>query len=269
MQGLPAVIHLPSAFDTFLLLLCLGAFGMSLWCLLFMAPLTRLKRFMATIDSLGGGMKGIEAHVDGVRDEIKTRLAELEEKARRQVEEARQAATAGLDKLARENRELQREMERLRKDVQSLQAELRATGADTMKVGQSCKALTKQLQQLRSDFDALDVELRESVRQLVADSFSTVESTVLSALDAVQEEILYGVSASTPPSKPLPTCPEPSRPVFGGERRGRDNIIPVEPLFANLRAGAEDEETESEGEPDGPGPDDEGGASDEGPQGAG
>ena len=36
-----------------------------------------------------------------------------------------------------------------------------------------------------------------------------------------------------------------------------------------LRAAAEDEETESEGEPEGPGPEDEGGASDEGPEGAG
>ncbi len=226
-----------------LIVVSIAAFIMSLYCLLFMVPFKRLRRFIERIDSLGGGMKGIENHVDGVREEIRTRLTELEEAMRKQLADSRQGASASVDKVMREHREAQRELERLRRDVQSLQAELRASGADTMKANQSCEALTKQIQQLRNDFDALDVELRESVRQLVAESLSTVESTVLSALDAFQEELFYGVSPSSGPSKPAPPRTEPSRPapVFGGaDRPGRENIIPVGPLFVKLHAG-EDE----------------------------
>jgi len=226
--------------EVVLIVVAVAAFVMSLYSLLFMVPFKRFRRFIERIDSLGGGMKGIETHVDGVHGEIKARLAELEEGTRKQVAESRQGATAAVDKLLREHREVQRELERLRRDVQSLQAELRASGADTMKAGQSCEALTKQLQQLRNDFDALDVELRESVRQLVADSLSTVESTVLSALDAVQEEILYGSSGPAGPGKPTPRGQEPVRPstVFGPpERQTRENIIPVGPLFVKLHSG--------------------------------
>jgi uncharacterized protein YoxC len=233
--------------EVVLIVVAVAAFVMSLYSLLFMVPFKRFRRFIERIDSLGGGMKGIETHVEGVRDEIKARLAELEEGTRKQLAETRQGATAAVDKLLREHREVQRELERLRKDVQSLQAELRASAADTMKVGQSCEALTKQLQQLRNDFDALDVELRESVRQLVAESLSTVESTVLSALDAVQEEILYGTSGSTGPGKPMPPRQEPARPspIFSApERQSRDNIIPVGPLFMKLRSAETERDAE-------------------------
>jgi outer membrane murein-binding lipoprotein Lpp len=219
--------------DIVLIVVSIAAFMMALYCVLFMVP---VKRFVERINSLGGGMKGIEEHVAGIRDDVQARLAELEQAARQQLAEARQAAAGGLDKLARENRELQRELEKLRKDLQALQAELRATGSDTMRAAQSCDGLSKQIEQLRNDFDALDVELRESVRQLVADSYNTVESTILSALDAVQEEILYGTSGLSGPARALPPRPEPSRPAggSGSERRGRDNIIPVGPLFSGL-----------------------------------
>jgi len=222
-----------------LIVVSIAAFIMSLYCLLFMVPFKRFRRFIERIDSLGGGMKGVENHVDGVREEIKARLTELEEGTRKQLAESRQGASAAADKLIREHREAQRELERMRRDVQSLQAELRAASADTMKASQNSEALTKQLQQLRSDFDALDVELRESVRQLVADSLSTVESTVLSALDAMQEEIFYGTSGSPRPNKPVPPRTEPTRPasVFGGtDRPARENIIPVGPLFVKLHS---------------------------------
>jgi hypothetical protein len=119
-----------------------------------------------------------------------------------------------------------------------------------MKVAQTAESLTRELQQLRGDFDALDVELRESVRQLVADSFSTVESTVLSALDAVQEEILYGASEPSAPSgKTVQPRQKPERrPTTGlsGSTGGHggDKIIPMGPLFADLNRVDEQPEAE-------------------------
>jgi len=217
-----------------LIIVSMAAFIMALYCVLFMVP---VKRFVERINSLGGGMKGIEEHVAGIRDEVKARLVEVEQVTRQQLAEVRQAAVSSTEKVAKESRELHREIEKLRKDVQALQAELRATASDTMKAVQSCEALSKQIEQLRSDFDALGLELRESVRQLVANSFNSVESTVLSALDAVQEEILYGTSGPSGPARPVPPRSEPLRPPTGSgtDRRGRDNIISMGPLFSDPR----------------------------------
>ncbi len=182
-----------------LIVVSFGSLIVALYCLFFMVP---VKRFWERIHSLGGGMKGIESHVDGVRDEVGGRLARLEEGMQHQISESREAAEGALDKFARDNRGLHRELEGLRKDLQSLQAELRDSSADIMKVARSTDSLTRRLEQLRSDFDTLDPELRSSMRQLVADSFSTVESTVLSALEAVQEEMLSGMSEPPGPVKP-------------------------------------------------------------------
>jgi hypothetical protein len=218
-----------------LILVSFGALIIALYCLFFMVP---VKRFWERIRSLGGGMKGIEAHVDGVRNEIRGRLDAVEKAAEQCVAQAGQASEAVTSRLAREQREVKREMERFRADLQSLQAELRQTANDTMKAQQSCEALAKRVERLLGDFDALDVELRESVRQLVAESISTVESTVLSALEAMQEEIVYvangvpeprenGPNRSHTTSRPSGWTPAP--------RRTHDNIITMEPLFARLR----------------------------------
>lgn len=211
----------------------------ALRCLFFMVP---LKRFMLHIRSLGGGMQGIEAHVKEVLEEVRGELAQLEAAARQQTGETREAVQGSIDRVARDNRETQRELEKMRKDLQSLQAELRGTASDARKVAQSIEGLTKELQQLRGDFDGLDPELRASVRRLVADSFNTVESTVLSALEAVQEEMLYGVSKppeSTKPFGPRQEPPRPSRsgrepPGTGPGRRTRENIITMTPLFPGV-----------------------------------
>ncbi|MHC4592258.1 MAG: hypothetical protein ACYS8L_06135 [Planctomycetota bacterium] len=236
-----------------LIIVGFGALIIALYCLFFMVP---VKRFWERINSLGGGIEGVESHVAGVHDEIAGRLAALEEATREQIAENREAAQSRLERLAKDSRESQRELDRLRKDVQALQAGLRQAGSDDMKVGRSLESLAKQLQQLRGDFDALDVELRESVRQLVSDSFNTVESTVLSALDAVQEEILYGASEpSSRSTKALQPRQKPDRRPpsgFGGaERSPGDKIIPIEPLFAGLHPNeevAEPEKEESSGE---------------------
>ncbi len=219
----------------------------ALYCLIFMVP---LKRFRERISSLGGGMKGIESYVGGVRERVEARLGALEEQVQQQLDEGRQTAESAVDALARDQRELRREVEKLRKEAQSLQAELRETRDDAMKVVRSHQALSKRLEQIAGDFDALDVELRESVRQLVADSFSSVESMVLSALEAVQEEMLYGPSEPSSSPKgfaPRRDQPRPAPRFAAGSDAERDNIITVEPLFARLRD--EEREGRDEGEP--------------------
>lgn len=222
----------------------------SLYCLFFMVP---VKRFWERIRTLGGGLKGIEAHVNGVRESIGKRLDDVEKRTEAELTAFRAELEETLESLSRDNRKSRRELESLRKDVQSLQADLRSTSADAGKLAQRLESLTAEVQQLRSDFDALDVELQRAVQQRVADSFTTVESTVLSALEAIQEEILYGVSDSPTPSPPSRSAP----PTSGSTARGpRENIITVEPLFANLRQEErEHEEEEEEGEE----PPDEGG----------
>ena len=227
---------MPQWMAVVLIFVAFGSLIIALYCLFFMVP---VKRFWERINSLGGGMKGIEAHLSGVRDEFARRLNELESSTGQQIEEGRQAAQATLDRLGRDCRGVQREMEVLRKELESLQA-----------VAQSTRSLTRELQQLRGDFDGLDVELRESVRQLVADSFASVESTVLSALDAVQEEILYGTSGPSGGSRPRqprrqagPTSPDFARP---GGTHGRDNIIAVRDLFAALNQGKGEKAEEPE-----------------------
>jgi signal transduction histidine kinase len=217
-----------------LIILCLLSLVGVGWCLLFMAPLEKFRRH---VNSLGGGMKGVEQHLGEVREEIHDRLAALEESSRQKIGETRENVEASLGKLAADAREFRRELDALSGGVESLRAELAETTSNGAKAAQGIEALTKQLARLRNDFDSLDVELRESVRQLVGESFSTVESTVLSALDAVQEEIVYGIWE--PPDKsrhfqPRPTDarPTPSHPRPAG--RSRDNIISVAPLFAGL-----------------------------------
>lgn len=239
-----------------LIILCLLSLVGVGWCLLFMAP---LEKFRKRVNSLGGGMKGVEQHVTEVSEEIHGRLASLEESSRQKIGETRENVEASLGKLAAEGDEFRQQLDAFGADLQALRDELAETSAHGAKVMQSLEAATKQLARMRSDFDSLDVELRESVRQLVGESFSTVESTVLSALDAVQEEIVYGISE--PPERPPRFQPRRldnrtptsyARPAA----RGRDNIISVGPLFAGLPPdgggdsgqGEEPEESPSDGE---------------------
>ncbi len=239
-----------------IILCCLSTLAAG-YCLIYLFP---LKGFWQRVNSLGGGLKGIEAHVRGVRDEIEARLTQIEESSRAESEEAKQAIEKSLERVARDGREARRELERIRKDLQSLQAELRETAADARRMSEGVGSVTRELEQLRSDSATLDAELRASVRQLVADSYNSVESTVLSALEAVQEEMLYGTA-------PTPTPPEPARPRAEPARPGSDfdpgdtdsKIIAMEPLFAGLQKpenpaepGAPDDEAADEPE-DGPG----------------
>jgi len=212
-----------------------AALIISLYCLFFMVP---VRRFLAHIRSLGGGMKGMEAHLESMREEVSARLAELETSTQDQVAQAQEAAESALEKVSEESREARRELNRVRKNLQSLQAELRETAADSSKVSRGASALTTQLQQLRKDFDVLDIELRRSVQREVANSFSSVESTVLSALEAIQGEIVYGTARPSdggngqPPEQPRTRTATP----FGRSSERRMSEQPkVQPLFPELQ----------------------------------
>jgi hypothetical protein len=201
-----------------LIITSLTALGLAVYCRIFMAP---LERFRERVNALGGGLRGVESHFTGVAGDLQSRVEALEEKTDGGIAEAG------------------REVETLRRELQALQEQARATAAEATRAAQTADSLAKQLAQFRSDFDALDVELKESVRQLVADSLTTVESTVLAALEAIQEEILHGVPEPVGPPSPFTTRRGPTKPAPAFDpaaaRRRRENIITVEPLFADLR----------------------------------
>ncbi len=226
-----------------------GALIISFYCLIFTV---KEKSFWARIHSLGGGLRGIEAHVAGVKEELSNRLDAVEKSGAEQSDALRQETEASVEKLSKSDRESARETERLRRELQGLQAELREAIAGNARLGQAVETLTNQLRQLRGDVDGLGVELRESVRQQVADSFMSVESTILAALDAVQEEMLYGVNQPTGGSTPFSARRTGPKPAPCGEG-DRQNIISMGPLFASVSAQrdqgepAEDEAEAEEG----------------------
>jgi hypothetical protein len=244
-----------------LIVFSVGALIIALYCLFFMVP---VKRFWERIGSLGGGLKGMEAHVKGVHDEVSKRLDSLEREAGERHEAISQESSEAAEKLARSDRELHRSLRQLRGDVESLQEELTRTRDHNAKLARSVEALTGQLQQLHSDFDLRGVELRESVRQQVADSFTTVESTILSALDAVQSEMLQSVGLPVTPPKSFSSRrphPTPARNGDAFSTSARSNIISVGSLFSDTAGNRS--EAEPEPEPDGEAESEEEGALDE------
>ncbi len=221
----------------------------ALYCLIFMVP---VKRFWQRIRTLGGGLKGIEAHLNGVRASISQRLEDVENNTREQLETSRRELEESLERIYRANRQTRRELEELRHTVESLQSELHGTSADSRRALQNSESLATRLQQTKDDFEALDAELRQAVRQQVANSFSSVESTVLATLEAIQQEIVYGLSDSSPSARKRPTHPP------GSPRCTREKIITVEPLFANMRREeVNDQPAEDEEEPGGESADEE------------
>jgi hypothetical protein len=242
-----------------LIITSLTALGLAIYCRIFMAP---LERFRERVNALGGGLKGIESHFTGVAGELQERVEALEQNTSGQITEARELLQGAAEGQARDLREVRREVAKLQRELQGLQKALDDTAADTAKAAQTAESLAKQLGQFRSDFDALDVELQESVRQLVADSLATVESTVLAALEAIQEEILHGVAEPAGPANPFSTRRGPSKPAKsfepGAGRGRRENIITVEPLFADLRQKGQQAEPEEPGEGEKPAPEAEG-----------
>jgi hypothetical protein len=231
-----------------LILISTGALIMALYCLLFMVP---VKRFLARVRSLGGGVKGMEALVEGIHEDVCRRLSELEASVQDQIGHARESSQQTVERLAKDTRQARRDLERLRGDLQSLQAELRTTASGGANAAQSVEELAKRLQQFQGDFDQLDVKLRESVRTLVADSFRGVESTVLTALDGLQQEMLAERPRGATPARTFVPRRRPSRPApeFGGNGTPHPETI-IEPLFAGLNAGGRDKGENAEEDAD-------------------
>lgn len=210
-----------------LTILCCLSLVLALYCFIFMVP---IKRFWERIDSLGGGMEGIEAHVEGVKSEISRRIKAVEEETREGIEAAAACAQKALDAL-----------EQLRQEQVSLQAQADRSASEERRLSESLDTLSSELQALRNDLDSLNMELRESMRQSVADAFQQMEGTILSALDAIENEMLRGVEprGGGPPRPPTLREVTPPRPVVPGRQqdaaRGKSQkIISAEPLFAVL-----------------------------------
>ena len=220
-----------------LIVLCFSALIIALYCLFFMVP---LRQFVERINSLGGGMKGIQAHVDGVRCETEAKIKELEELTRQELSRARTELQGELQSLTESAHKVQASLQRLDQAAQSLQAELRENASDTRKLSGTLSALRAELEDLRGDFQALQGELDGTVRQLVAARCGELEGTVLRALEAVQDEMLRGtanlrvVRDSAPLARPTPARRFDSFGFKDSYRRTGGKIIAAGPLFAEL-----------------------------------
>jgi cytochrome c556 len=240
--------------DVTLILFSVGALVIALWCLFFMVP---VKRFMERIEALGGGLKGIEGHVEKVHSDLCQKLSEMETTMRQKVSQAEEKTQEAVDQAVEDGKKARSELDQLRRDLQSLQAELRKTARDSNEMTHSMETLTRRLSALQDEFASLDVKLEQSVKQRVAESFKDVEATVLSALDAIQEEMVGQPVMRTGQPSDGNTVQFPRRtrrkPGAKGNGEGDGDRMKIEPLFDNLgnererpQPDAEDEEPEQE-----------------------
>jgi len=228
-----------------LILLCCASLIVSLYCLLFMVP---VKRFWEHIESLGGGVEGIENHVEGVADELTQRLQSIERRTKELIEEnvatLRQAMKertitlqARIREAALRAQEASKGLHEIRQSLGPLRNTLQEQSDNNSRLSKSVDSLAERVEQLQRDFESLDVELRESLQQLASDSYQRLEGTVLSALDAIQNQILRGVErphpvAETPPVERLILRQEPPS---EDSRRGKTRkIISAGPLFSSV-----------------------------------
>lgn len=232
-----AAVVLPTWQWVLLMSLCFGSLTIALYCLLFMVP---LKSFVQKVNSLGGGMEGIRKYVDGLRSETEKRIASVQGHLQQELEQTRAEFRGAMDALTQSTRQAQSGIQKLDGEVQGLQTELRGTVSEMGEMSAGLGKIHKQLGELRNDFDVLQVELRGSVQQLVSDSYQQIEGTVLSALEAVKDEMLRGAGKLQASRDPGPTLrPASPRPLVGprykpSRRRPSSKIISAEPLFANL-----------------------------------
>jgi len=254
-----AVFHLWQAL--LLVSLCCAALIISLYCLIFMVP---VKRFWERIESLGGGMKGIKSHMEGVANELNRRIDEMERTTQQLVEENRAALrksvreTGGeLQKKVREvsgvARQAAQEMKKLERELDSLKGAVAQHGTARNQLVRRVDFAGERLEQLQSDFESLELELRESTRQLVAESYQQLEATVLSALDAIQNQMLRGLgrphrvehSAARGEEDRLGPGMESDSDSTRSEDAGK--IISAGPLFTPVQKDGEDAEEEDAG----------------------
>jgi len=227
-----AVVVLPTWQWVLLIVLCFGSLIIGLYCLLFMVP---LKSFVERINSLGGGMKGIRSHVEGVRSETEERIAAVQEHAEGELKESHAELRGAVDSAAQRAGQAQAGLQRLERAAQNLQAGLRDNASDARSLSAGLATMRKELEELRSDFEALQAELRGSVGQMVSESYQQLEGTVLSALEALKDGMLRAATVPHSPSAghgPRPTFDRSSG--KDSRRRQPDKIIRAEPLFTVL-----------------------------------
>ncbi|MFP4027416.1 MAG: hypothetical protein ACLFWL_06460 [Candidatus Brocadiia bacterium] len=233
-----------------LIVLCFGSLIIALYCLFFMVP---LKSFARRINSLGGGMRGIRKHLEGINQEIDGRIEQMRDDFEQRLREQREEWDESLTLLSKTAKNAEAGLKKLDATTQSLQAEIRESSSDARKVARNLDDLKKQLLELQDDFQVLEDELEGSVRQMVTDSFHQLESTILSALESVQDEMLRGNSRFRGTS--LNSGKKHSNGSRGHyePKKGRktkpeaDKIISAEPLFGEDidEKGGEDVEEES------------------------
>ena len=227
-----------------LILLCFGSLIIALYCLFFMVP---LKSFVRRINSLGGGVRGIRAHVDGVRKDTEHRIGAVEHLLRDELTRMHSELQDSLEAVAQRAGEAQSGLQRLDRTVQRFQADLRQHPSDGRRLSEALAQMHKDLAELRNDLDVVETELRGSVGQFVSDSYKQLEGTVLSALEVLQDEMLRGASKLRRAGDSAPSRRPDGRDSM---RRPSGKIIPAEPLFADLDRGHEAANSKGEeGEP--------------------
>jgi len=147
---------------------CSGSLILSLYCALFMVP---VKRFLARIQSLGGGMNGLENHINGLKNETDRRVASVEN---------------SICTVTEDLNILQDEIRRLMTSVAN-----EATEADELHG--RIDAVTRGLEEFQTELRALRTEMRQSVSHQVSDSYHCMEGRMLSALEALRDEMLRQV----------------------------------------------------------------------------
>jgi len=167
---------------------------MSLYCIMFMVP---LKRFWERIDTIGGGLKGVETYVDGIGEDVRRKLTDAGKTAAAQIEQARQENQQSVDEAVAQITHARSELQTVRNELKALESNLSQAQGGSDKVERGIEALNKRLRQMRRDFDSQEARLRDAARKQIADSFKTIESTVLSALDALHDEMLTAGPATT------------------------------------------------------------------------
>jgi cytochrome c556 len=203
---------------------------------LFMVP---VKRFWERMETLGGGLKGIEGYVDEVHKDLCQKLSEMETSMRQQVSQAQESTQEAVEKAAEDGKKARQELDRLRAELKNLEQELRQASGSSTRVSHNVDALGKRLSTLQDEFASLDTKLEQSVKQRVMESCRDMESTVLSALDAVQEEMLgrplqrHEGKSPRMPIRPRSTPRRNAGPPAGGRKEDKQNGK-IKSLFDNL-----------------------------------
>ena len=258
MNAVLAEVALPAWQVLLLIFLCCGSLIISLYCLLFMVP---VKRFWERVSSLGGGMKGIQAHVEGVMGEVAKQieqmrgdLQDLETRAAAYVEEKLRASVATVQSLQKDVGQLSERVAGVDAPLAEARSGVSAHAGQIKRMEERLTSLAAALEQMQGDFRTMSTEQGETVRRQVAESYGEIESTVLSALDAIQNEMLVLTEESLQRAEGAPTERQGSRP---NQRRGSKDarsskIIAPTLLFEVEKKGWEDEQEEEEGKEPGP-----------------